>query len=145
MPFSNAPVVCHQVGKLVFFGLLIWQVLWIVEASTVSMEILIQKAWYNEFYLMVLRSWDSSVSIATGYGLDGWDSILSIGKNLLFSTESRQTLGTTQPPIQWVREAIALEVKRPGGEADYLPPSSAEVKNCEAITSLPHISLWHNA
>jgi hypothetical protein len=43
---------------------------------------------------------DSSVGIATGYGLDGpgiesrWD------RN--FSQTSRLALGSTQPPVQWV-------------------------------------------
>jgi hypothetical protein len=36
--------------------------------------------------------------------------------------------GPTQPPIQWVPGALSLGVKRPGSEADYSPPSSAEVK-----------------
>jgi hypothetical protein len=94
---------------------------------------------------MVLRSLDSSVSIATCYGLDGWGSIPGIGKILLSSTVSRPALGTNQPPIQWVQEAIALEVMGQVGKADYSPPSSAEVKNGEAITSLPHISSWHCA
>jgi hypothetical protein len=37
-------------------------------------------------------------------------------------------LGPTQPPIQWVPEALSLRVKRPGRKADHSPPSSAEVK-----------------
>jgi hypothetical protein len=42
----------------------------------------------------------------------------------------RPALGPTQPPIQWVPEALSLEVKCPGHEAEDLPPSSAEVKEC---------------
>jgi hypothetical protein len=38
--------------------------------------------------------------------------------------------GPTQPPIQWVKEAFSLGVKRPRCEADHSPPSSAEVKKC---------------
>jgi hypothetical protein len=41
--------------------------------------------------------------------------------------------GAHQPPIQWVREALSLRVKRPGREADHSPPSSAEVKECEEL------------
>jgi hypothetical protein len=37
-------------------------------------------------------------------------------------------LGLTQPPIQWVPEGLSLGIKRPWREADYSPPSSAEVK-----------------
>jgi hypothetical protein len=46
----------------------------------------------------------------------------------LFATASRPTLGPIQLPIRWVRGALSLGVKRPGREADYSPPSSAEVK-----------------
>jgi hypothetical protein len=40
----------------------------------------------------------------------------------------RTALGPTQHPIQWVPRAPSLGVKRPGRQADHLPPSSAEVK-----------------
>jgi hypothetical protein len=32
--------------------------------------------------------------------------------------------------IQWVSEALSLELKRPGRESDLSPSSSAEVKEC---------------
>jgi hypothetical protein len=35
-----------------------------------------------------------------------------------------------QPPILWVPGDLFLEIKRPGREADHLPPSSALVKEC---------------
>jgi hypothetical protein len=50
----------------------------------------------------------------------------------------KQSTGTTLPLpyhhhhhhlVQWVPGALSLGVKRPGREADYSPPSSAEVKN----------------
>jgi hypothetical protein len=40
----------------------------------------------------------------------------------------KPALGSTQPPIQWVPGALSSEVKRPGREADYSPPTSAEDK-----------------
>jgi len=46
----------------------------------------------------------------------------------LLTTASRTALGPTQHPIQWEPEALSLEVKRPGREADSSPPTSAEVK-----------------
>jgi hypothetical protein len=49
---------------------------------------------------------------------------------------SRTALGPTQPPIQWVPGVLSLGVKRPGREADHLPPSSAEVKNAWTIPPL---------
>jgi len=46
----------------------------------------------------------------------------------LFTTASRMALGPTQFPIDWVPGALSLGVKRPGHEADHLPPSGAKVK-----------------
>jgi hypothetical protein len=58
-----------------------------------------------------------------------------------FTTAFRTALGHTEPPIQWVRGAPSLEVKRPGREADRSPPSSAEIKNAWNYTSTPPIRL----
>jgi hypothetical protein len=88
---------------------------------------------------------DSSVGIATGYGLDGWCSIPGGGMRFFFSPLSIPALGPTQSPIQWVPGALSLHVKQPGREADNSPPSSAEVKNGGAITPLPHTSSWRGA
>jgi hypothetical protein len=58
--------------------------------------------------------------------------MISYIKNLylrLITTVSRMVLGPTQPPIQCVPGALPVGVKRPGREADYSPPSSAEFKN----------------
>jgi hypothetical protein len=43
----------------------------------------------------------------------------------------------TQPPIQWVPEALSLGVKRPGHEAGHSPPSSPRSKNEWSYTSTP--------
>jgi hypothetical protein len=47
---------------------------------------------------------DSSVGIATGYGLDdtGVGVQVPVGGKIFLSTSSRQFLGLTQRPIQWV-------------------------------------------
>jgi hypothetical protein len=43
---------------------------------------------------------------------------------------SKQALGPTQPPIQWVQSGLFCGGKaQPGCDADHSPPSSAEVKN----------------
>jgi hypothetical protein len=50
--------------------------------------------------IFILRSWDKSVGIGTGYGLDGWGSFPSKSKICLFSTAYRLALGPNQPPIR---------------------------------------------
>jgi hypothetical protein len=58
----------------------------------------------------------------------------------LVTTASRPALGPAQTPIQ------GTGASNPGGkaaerEADYSPPSSAEVKNARSYTSTPPICL----
>jgi hypothetical protein len=71
---------------------------------------------------------DRSVGIATGYGLDDRGSIPGGGWEFFSSTPcpaeshpASYTMGTG---------VLFLEVRRPGGEADRSPLSSAEVKEC---------------
>jgi hypothetical protein len=59
----------------------------------------------------------------------GWGSIF------LPSTSSRPVLGSTQPPIQWVKGTISPEVKRLRHEADHSRPTDAEIKNMWIYTS----------
>jgi hypothetical protein len=47
--------------------------------------------------------------------------------------------------LQWVLGLLSLGVKRPGREADCLPPSSAEVKYGGAIPQLPNKSSLRSA
>jgi hypothetical protein len=91
-----------------------------------------------------MTSFDSSVGIALGYGLDDRGSRVRFptgAANILFITASRRALGPTQPPIQWVPGSLSLVVKRPGREADHSPPSSAEVNNVWSYTSSPQYAL----
>jgi hypothetical protein len=63
-----------------------------------------------------------------------------------FTTASRMVLGPTQPPIQWVPAVLSLGVKRPGREANYSPPSSAEVTECvELYLHSPNTPSWRGA
>jgi hypothetical protein len=64
-------------------------------------------------------------------GLEDRGSIPGRGNEIFFSSPPRAewTRGPAQPPVQWVPKAISPGVKRPGSEADRLPPSTAEVKN----------------
>jgi hypothetical protein len=84
--------------------------------------------------------WDSSVGVATGYGLDdqgGGRSSPGRIKNFYVSISSRPALGSAQPFIKWVPG-----VKRQGREADHSPPTSAEVKKMWIYT---YTSSWCNA
>jgi hypothetical protein len=82
---------------------------------------------------------DSSVNIATGYGLDG---------RVQFPTGARPfrpTLGPTQPAIQKVSGALSAGVKRSMLETDDSPSSGAEVNNGGAIPPVHHTSSYRGA
>jgi hypothetical protein len=90
-------------------------------------------------------NWDSSVCIATGYGLDGRGMIPGRGKIFLFSTGFGPAVGPTQPLIEWLPGDLSPGIKQQGREADHSYPSSAEVKNGGAIPPLLHRSSWRSA
>jgi hypothetical protein len=68
---------------------------------------------------------DSSVAIATRYGLDGSGIESRWLRN--FPHPFKPALGPTQPPIQWV-PGLSRGVKRPGRGSDHPSQPSAEVK-----------------
>jgi hypothetical protein len=76
-----------------------------------------------------------------GYGLDGRDSIPARDKKFFSTPMSRQALGPTQPPIQYVPGAFSLCVKRPEREADHSSPASVKVKKGIVVPPLSHIIL----
>jgi hypothetical protein len=69
---------------------------------------------------------DSSVGIATAYGLDGPGIESRWGRD--FPHLSRPVLKPTQPPVQWVRGLSRGQVAV-GAWCWPLTPSIAEVKN----------------
>ena len=77
---------------------------------------------------------ESSVRIATRYGLDGPGIEPRWGRD--FSHSSRPALGPTQSPKQWV-PGLSRGVKRPGRSVDHPLPSSAEVKGRVELYSTP--------
>jgi hypothetical protein len=81
----------------------------------------------------------SSIGIATSLGAGRPRSRGSIpGRDKrFFSITSRSILGPTKSPTLWALRSASLGVKRQEREADYSPPSSAEVKNDGPITSIP--------
>jgi hypothetical protein len=60
-------------------------------------------------------------------GLEVQGSIPARGKRFFCSPGSRPDKGPTQPPIESVLGSPSSGIKRPGSEADHLPPSSAKV------------------
>jgi hypothetical protein len=80
-------------------------------------------------YLPIYVSRDSSVGIATGYGLD--DRGVGVESKFFFSPHRPDRLwGLLKSPIQWVPG-----VKRPGREADHSAQTSAEVEKMWIYTS----------
>jgi hypothetical protein len=52
---------------------------------------------------------------------------------------SRQVLGSTKPPMQWVTKTVSSGMKWQGRETDHLPPSNAEDKNVGDIIPPPYV------
>jgi len=76
-------------------------------------------------------------------GLDdrGFESRQGLGIFLL-TTSSRPALEPIHLPIQCVRGALSLGVKRPEREADHSPQCSAEVKNAWSYISTTPTRLY---
>jgi hypothetical protein len=87
-------------------------------------------------------SWDSSIGIVTGYGLDGLGLIP--GSARLFSSPQHLDSGAHPASYPMGTGALSLRVKQQGHEADHSPPSSAEAKKGRAIPPLPHMSSQHS-
>jgi hypothetical protein len=89
-------------------------------------------------YFFFNTSWDSSVRLATDYGLYGRGvGVQVLVGSRIFSSHS-PPLGPIQPPIQWVPGgALNPGVKWTGREADHSPPTSAEVNLMWICTSSP--------
>jgi hypothetical protein len=67
---------------------------------------------------------DSSVGIASGYGLDG----RGIGVRLLTGASVQTISGTHTASNTMVTGALSTDVKRPGREANHSRPSGGEVR-----------------
>jgi hypothetical protein len=93
----------------------------------------------------------SGVGIATGYRLDGPNSIPSKAKfSLLHSVQAGSGVHPASYPIVTrLPEATSPGVKRPESEADHSPSSITEVENAVAIhtSSTPayfFMNVWRN-
>jgi hypothetical protein len=83
------------------------------------------------------RSRDRAVSIASGYGLDNGRVGVGVPVGSRIFSSPRPVLGPTQPPTQWVLEALSPGVQRTGCEADHALQTSVEVKKILIYTSTP--------
>jgi hypothetical protein len=63
----------------------------------------------------------------------------------LFSITSRQTLGPTHPPIEWITGDVSPGAKWQKREPHNSLSFSSKVKNCGAIPLLAHTSSWRGA
>jgi hypothetical protein len=81
-----------------------------------------------------VRSRDSVVGIATGYGLDdrGVEFRVPVGSRIFSSPRRPDRLWG--PPTSY---PVGTEGSFPGGEADHSPPASAEAKKMWIYTSTP--------
>jgi hypothetical protein len=90
---------------------------------------------------------DLGAGIAQGYGLDdqGFESQQGLAI-FLFTIASWPAPHQASYPVGIRRSFPRVGVKRPGREADYLPPSSAEMKEwVELYLHSPNLPSWRDA
>jgi hypothetical protein len=90
---------------------------------------------YTRFVYLFCKIRNSSIGIATGYGLDGRGSIPGRGREF-FLHSVRTDTGAYPASCLIVTEGSFL-----GGKDDYSPPSSVEVRNGGNIPHPPPISI----
>jgi hypothetical protein len=92
----------------------------------------------TKYMLILFRSWDSSVGIATCYRLDGRGSVRGRGKRFFFSPQRPDRLWG--PP--WLPSngtGGCFQGGKAAGAWRWPPPSGAEAKNGGAIPSRPYM------
>jgi hypothetical protein len=96
-------------------------------------------------YYYYYSSWDKIVGIATMLqdGRPWFDAGRGRDINVIHGVSSGS--GSTQPPTQWVPEAVSLKAKRQEREAEHSRPCSAEVKNVGATAPLLPMPSWYSA
>jgi hypothetical protein len=89
--------------------------------------------WNCILFYQLLKSWDNSVSITTGYGLDDLMIRVWFPKGIgNFSLWHCVQTGSGAHPASCPVDtgALSMRVKQPGHEADHSPPSNAKIKEC---------------
>jgi hypothetical protein len=92
------------------------------------------------YYYYYYRSRDSSVGIATAYGLDDREVTVPVplGSRIVSSPQRPdRPWGPTQPTIIRKPGALSPGVKRQGRDANHTPATSAKVKKMWIYTSTP--------
>jgi hypothetical protein len=95
----------------------------------------------SEPYTTVIDIPSSSVDIVTR--LDDKGIVIrfpAFPRDFIFPTASRMSVGSTQPPTQWVPG-----IKRPEHEADRSLHQVPRLRRLEAVPPLPHTSSWRGA
>jgi hypothetical protein len=92
---------------------------------------------YSEWVKIWQECPRNSVGIATGYVLERRGSIFGSGKGFFLRHSVKTGSGAHPASYPSGTRVLPQGVKRPGPEDAHLPPSSAEVKNSEAIISSP--------
>jgi hypothetical protein len=110
-------------------------------SGTVFVTLSLIKMCTNLYY----RSRDSSVSVPTGYWLDGQGSIPSKGKIVSLLHNIQAGSGAQPASYPMGTGGDFLGTKLLGLQADPFLPSSAEIKNGGAIPPLTRMSSWHSA
>jgi hypothetical protein len=84
-----------------------------------------------------MRSWDSSVVIPTGYGLDGGGVGVRVPLGLSSPRRPDRFCGPLSLLSNGYGRALFPVVKQPGREADHLPAASAEIKKPDLFIHFP--------
>jgi hypothetical protein len=108
-----------------------------VNFCNVHNTILLYNSWNFVRVLCTAMGQDSSVGIATGYGLDDLGIESRWGRDFLH--ESRPPLGPIQPLYSGYR--VFSRGKAGGRDADHMPPSSAKVTKGWSYTSIHPLGL----
>jgi hypothetical protein len=73
------------------------------------------------FYVNVMQSWGSSVSIVSDYRLGDRGSIPAEAKDFPLASVSRPALRPTHSPVQWVPGVVSGGKMRLGRDTDHTP------------------------